>query len=110
MKRKVPAAICIILIMVSTLAGCGGGEKIDPSNPVTLNLWHNYGGQLKETMDNMIDEFNESIGIEKGIIINVTLFPAALLSMKNLLWQLIKTQVPLSARTSPRPIPKLLLF
>jgi multiple sugar transport system substrate-binding protein len=72
MKRKVPAAICIILIMVSTLAGCGGGEKIDPSNPVTLNLWHNYGGQLKETMDNMIDEFNESIGIEKGIIINVT--------------------------------------
>ena len=66
------ATVWLILIMIPTLAGCGEGEMIDPSNPVTLNLWHNYGGQLKETMDNMVDEFNETIGIEKGIIINVT--------------------------------------
>ena len=72
MKNNFLASILLILIMISTLAGCGEGAKIDPSDPVTLNLWHNYGGQLKETMDNMVDEFNESIGTEKGIIINVT--------------------------------------
>ena len=58
--------------MVSTLVGCGKDAMVDPSKPVTLNLWHNYGGQLKETMDNMVDEFNETIGTEKGIIISVT--------------------------------------
>jgi multiple sugar transport system substrate-binding protein len=72
MKEHFLYAVLLIFIIFSTLAGCGESEKIDPSNPVTLNLWHNYGGQLKETMDNMVDEFNESIGIEKGIIINVT--------------------------------------
>lgn len=72
MKRKFLSAVWLILIMVFTLAGCGEGEKINPANPVTINLWHNYGGQLRETMDNMVDEFNESIGIDNGIIINVT--------------------------------------
>ncbi|KUG02827.1 glycerol-3-phosphate abc transporter, periplasmic glycerol-3-phosphate-binding protein [hydrocarbon metagenome] len=72
MKRNFLASVLLIIMMVSPLAGCGEGVKIDPSNPVTLNLWHNYGGQLKETMDNMVDEFNETLGTEQGIIINVT--------------------------------------
>ena len=40
-----------------------------------LTLWHNYGGQLKETMDELIDEFNETVGLSEGIIINVTPYP-----------------------------------
>lgn len=72
MKRNFLIPIILILIMVFTLTGCGHGEQIDPSQPVTLNIWHNYGGQLKETMDNMVDEFNETVGAEKGIIISVT--------------------------------------
>lgn len=40
--------------------------------PTILTLWHNYGGQLKETMDELIDEFNETVGLSEGIIINVT--------------------------------------
>lgn len=39
---------------------------------VTLTLWHNYGGQMKVTMDEMIEEFNGTVGIEEGVIINVT--------------------------------------
>lgn len=72
MKKNLLVSAFLILIMVSALAGCGEGAEVDPSKPVTLNLWHNYGGQLKDTMDNMVDEFNETIGTEKGIIINVT--------------------------------------
>ncbi len=51
-----------------TFAGCAGGD----ADPDILTLWHNYGGQLKETMDALIDEFNDTVGAEKGIIINVT--------------------------------------
>jgi len=65
----------LALLMVVTIplwAGCGESARLDPSHPVTLTLWHNYGGQLKDTMDAMIDEFNETTGAEKGIVINVT--------------------------------------
>lgn len=70
MKRNI--SILLLFIMVCTITGCDRGAQLDPSNPVTLNLWHNYGGQLKDTMDNMVDEFNGTIGAEEGIIINVT--------------------------------------
>jgi multiple sugar transport system substrate-binding protein len=35
-------------------------------------MWHNYGGQMKDTMDALIDQFNDTVGREHGIIINVT--------------------------------------
>ena len=47
-------------------------SDLKAKEPITLTLWHNYGGQMKNTMDEMIDEFNESIGAEQGVIINVT--------------------------------------
>ena len=59
--------ICILL-----LTGCDSNNLPNAKNPVTINLWHNYGGLMKETMDNLIDEFNDTEGKEKGIIINVT--------------------------------------
>jgi multiple sugar transport system substrate-binding protein len=61
-----------MVITIPIWLGCGASTKLDPSHPVTLNLWHNYGGQLKDTMDAMIDEFNETAGAEHGIMINVT--------------------------------------
>jgi multiple sugar transport system substrate-binding protein len=46
--------------------------KEKQETPVTLTLWHNYGGQMKNTMDEMIEEFNGTIGLKEGVIINVT--------------------------------------
>ncbi|MFY9425360.1 MAG: extracellular solute-binding protein, partial [Caldicoprobacterales bacterium] len=54
------------------MSGCKDHKVLDPKQPVTLTLWHNYGGQMKDTMDQMIDEFNETLGAETGITINVT--------------------------------------
>ena len=71
-RKRVVFSAFFTIILVLSLAGCDRSVKINPENPVTLTLWHNYGGQLKETMDNMIDEFNETVGAEQGIIINVT--------------------------------------
>ena len=63
--------VCI-LIFTLLLAGCKSNELLSAKNPVTINLWHNYGGLMKDTMDILIDEFNETVGREEGIIINVT--------------------------------------
>lgn len=60
------------MLLFTFQTGCRNDHGLDPENPITLTLWHNYGGQMKETMDGMVDEFNETIGGEKGIIINVT--------------------------------------
>lgn len=72
MKNYLAIVIVCILIPVMPLAGCANQFKPRGKNPVTLTLWHNYGGQLKETMDTLIDEFNETAGREKGIAISVT--------------------------------------
>lgn len=72
MKKLLFAFIFLFFVLMVALTSCNESTKVSSKNPVTLDLWHNYGGQLKETMDNMIDEFNETIGTEKGIVINIT--------------------------------------
>ena len=70
--RKAVSIIILLLISSWLLVGCKNDRILNPKNPVTLTLWHNYGGQMKNTMDEMVDEFNETVGAEKGIILNVT--------------------------------------
>ncbi|CFX17727.1 Uncharacterized [Syntrophomonas zehnderi OL-4] len=72
MKINRIMVIFLILFCITMFAGCEKSDRVDSKNPVTLTLWHNYGGQLKETMDEMIDEFNETTGAENGITISVT--------------------------------------
>lgn len=71
MKKNISVFI-ILVLLIPISAGCDNSAKVNSKNPITLTLWHNYGGQLKDTMDNMVDEFNDTVGAEKGIIINVT--------------------------------------
>ncbi|MGE4283390.1 MAG: extracellular solute-binding protein [Clostridia bacterium] len=72
MRKHVSIFIIFIFLFNMFLTGCNNHSFINPDNPITLTLWHNYGGQMKNTMDEMIDEFNATIGTEKGIIVNVT--------------------------------------
>ncbi len=69
---KVCRSICFSLFLAALLLLSGCSSIDTDANPVILTLWHNYGGQLKETMDEMIDQFNETVGHEEGILINVT--------------------------------------
>jgi len=71
MKKRF-IVIFLFFFIFSTQSGCQGGVNLNPKNPITLTFWHNYGGQMKNTMDQLIDEFNATIGAEKGIILNVT--------------------------------------
>lgn len=68
MKRII--IFCLICILL--LTGCSSMELFSTKKPVTINLWHNYGGTMKDTMDSLIDEFNDTKGREEGILVNVT--------------------------------------
>ena len=69
--KKAIALVLILALTVCALAGCAAG-RLDPKNPITLTMWHNYGGDMQQTMDLLIDEFNSTLGRERGIVIDVT--------------------------------------
>ncbi|MBR2328589.1 MAG: extracellular solute-binding protein, partial [Clostridia bacterium] len=66
---------CIALALLLTLSfwGCSDkGAGLDPKEPVVLTMWHNYGGDMQQSMDYLIDQFNSTLGREQGIVIDVT--------------------------------------
>lgn len=69
--RKLFLLLLIFSILICCLPGCKKSE-LDKNKPVTLTMWHVYGEQADSPMNRLIDEFNETVGVEKGIIINVT--------------------------------------
>lgn len=69
MKKKLLFIILFLLPML-ILGVCF--LKLNKKTPTTLTLWHNYGGQLKNIMDEMVDEFNDTVGKKEGLLINVT--------------------------------------
>ncbi|MDR1710215.1 MAG: extracellular solute-binding protein [Candidatus Accumulibacter sp.] len=52
------------------LAGCSDG-LIEEKKPVALILWHVYGAQTDSPMNRLVARFNETVGREKGIVVNV---------------------------------------
>ncbi len=70
--RKILAGFLAFLTLCLCFSGCGSKSPLNPKQPVTLTMWHNYGGDMQQTMDYLIDEFNSTVGKEKGIVINVT--------------------------------------
>lgn len=68
--------ICILLIgilMLMSLSGCKKGDDyeslLDKNSPVTIVIWHYYNGVQQTQFDEMVAEFNSSVGVEKGIIV-----------------------------------------
>ncbi len=72
MIKKIFTLFMTSCLFIFAFAGCAEKPEYNSKKPVTLTMWHNYGGDMQETMDLLIDEFNATVGKEKGIIINVT--------------------------------------
>lgn len=66
--------LLFVMILSSVMLSACGADKVgfNAKNPVTLTMWHNFGGDMQVTMDTLIDEFNSTVGKEQGIIISVT--------------------------------------
>lgn len=61
--------LCLITIM---LGGCGKSDLLDPKKPVTLTLWHTYVEQMMTGMEELVAEFNSTVGAQKGIAVITT--------------------------------------
>jgi multiple sugar transport system substrate-binding protein len=59
-------------ISISLFCSCVDEEKPSPRNPVTLTIWHTMVEQMKESMDTVVAEFNQTVGTKEGITINMT--------------------------------------
>ena len=78
LKKIIAAALCVIMVMA--LAACGPatpgttnapssetGAPAEVTGPVTIEYWHNHGGDLGVWMTEKVKEFNETNG--KGITV-----------------------------------------
>ena len=59
----------LMVAAILVLGGCQGGKA---KEPVTITVWHVYGGQTDSPLNTLIDDFNESVGKEEGIRLQVS--------------------------------------
>ncbi|MDR0919177.1 MAG: extracellular solute-binding protein [Oscillospiraceae bacterium] len=71
MFRKIIALLLVASVSVCTFTACKEKDdvKLDPKNPTTVTFWHYYNGETMMAFDNIVNDFNESIGKDKGIIV-----------------------------------------
>ena len=75
MKYNKHIAAAAGLVLVSVLTGCSdtGFQKyeklLNKKSPAVITIWHYYNGVQQTQFDEMISKFNNTVGIEKGIIV-----------------------------------------
>ena len=74
MRGRIIGALAAAVIAISVcLGGCQSAEqtkvRLDPKNPTVVVVWHYYNGTQKKAFDDMVTQFNESVGQEQGIIV-----------------------------------------
>lgn len=76
--KKIFSLLLVLTLSLCCLVACNNNKTLlDPDEPVTLTMWHVYGEQADSPMNKYIEEFNRTVGKEKGIIINVTMMSNA---------------------------------
>lgn len=73
MKKQI-LSITAAMLAISGLQGCSSSDDhgLNPDEPVTINVWNYYNGNQKAAFDNLVETFNQTVGKEKGIIVDVT--------------------------------------
>ncbi len=62
--------LCLILaLLMLPLCACAETVALSPDDPQVLTLWHYYNGAQQQIFDQLVLTFNETVGMEKGIII-----------------------------------------
>lgn len=60
-----------ILSVVLILSGCSktANNELDKNDPVTITVWHYYNGAQLESFNRLVKNFNDTVGKEKGVIV-----------------------------------------
>ena len=69
MKKQKILAVLLCTAALLCLAACG---KKPEAEPTILTLWHVYGGEVDSPLNPLIKEFNDTVGREQGISVEVT--------------------------------------
>lgn len=69
MRKKFTSFLMAILLLCCT--GCSGSINKEGA-PTTITVWHVYGGQTDSPLNDLIEEFNQTIGKERQINVQVT--------------------------------------
>lgn len=65
--------LALLVLTAFMAAGCGSKGvqeyKLDPKNPTAITIWHYYNGAQQTAFDQAVAEFNDTVGYEKGIVV-----------------------------------------
>lgn len=70
--KKTTISIIISSFMAVTLTGCNTQNTSFKNKTTTLSIWHVYGSQTESPMNDIIDEFNQTVGKENNVVVEVT--------------------------------------
>lgn len=59
--------LCVLLLQGCAFTSAGKGH------PITISIWHVYGAQTDSPLNDFIREFNETVGKEQGIQVEVSM-------------------------------------
>ena len=74
-KIKKILSVLLVASMVIISTSCGESKEVkkkselDPKDPVTVTVWNYYNGNQLTAFEKLIDKFNSTVGMEKGIIV-----------------------------------------
>lgn len=63
--------IFLLIAVLLLCAGCSGTMNKEET-PTTITVWHVYGGQTDSPLNDLIDRFNQTVGKEQRINVQVT--------------------------------------
>ena len=70
-KIKYTAGLLCTAALLALPLGCGKKQDSDdPAEPVNLTVWVYYNGDQLESFNQLVAEFNDTTGREKGIIVD----------------------------------------
>lgn len=71
-SKKAAAAVVLAAVLVTGCSSSGTknyDKLLDKDSPAEITIWHYYTGIQQTQFDEMVLEFNNTVGIEKGIVV-----------------------------------------